>query len=296
MFNSPFRAAALASRNQRQQLDRLLRITAPHERIVLAGIGVVLVGLVAWGFFGSIVRGVTIDGVLIEPGVRHPVISSEPGHLVELLVATGDEVAAGDPIARQSVPELDREADALRDRVAILETEIEEAGGDGGALRALLASARTALLEMDARRTARELIVSPVEGVVTALRSVPGDYLPVGVAVAEVRDAGDLPPLAVLRVAARTAQRIRPGMRASVEFATPGGAARRMEGEVASVSAGPLPEWLARMRPGATDSPYRVDVAFDQEPGSSVPDGTSCRVRIVLGRHPPIALLGSGRT
>ena len=296
MFNSPFRAAALASRNQRQQLDRLLRITAPHERIVLAGIGLVLVALVVWGFFGSIVRSVTIDGVLIEPGARHPVVSTEPGHLVELLVAPGDKVAAGTPIARQSVPELDREASALRDRMVVLEADIGRAGSDGGALRPLLDSARTALLGMEARRAARELIVSPVGGKVTSLRNVPGDYLPAGAAVAEVRDARVEPPLAVLRVSAGAAARIRPGLKASVEFAAPDGVTHAVEGEVAAVTAGPLPGWLAALSPAGADATHRVDIALGRGSGLSVPDGTPCRVRIVLGRHPPAALLDPGRS
>lgn len=297
MFNSPFRAAALASRNQRQQLDRLLRITAPHERIVLAGIGLVLVALVVWGFFGSIVRSVTIEGVLIEPGARHPVVSTEPGHLMELLVAPGDEVAAGTPIARQSVPELDREASALRDRMVVLEADIGRAGGDdGGALRPLLDSARTALLAMEARRAARELIVSPVGGKVTSLLTVPGDYLPAGAPVAEVRDARGEPPLAVLRVSADAAARIRTGLKASVEFAAPDGATHAVEGEVAAVTAGPLPGWLAALSSAGPDATHRVDIALGRGSSLSVTDGTPCRVRIVLGRHPPAALLDPGRT
>lgn len=122
MFDNPFLEGAASSRNKRQQLDHLLRITAPHERIILAGIGVVLLALMAWALFGSIVRSVTIDGVLIEPGLRHEVVSTEPGYLVEFLVVPGDRVEAGDPIARQSVPELVRETAALRDRVEMLET------------------------------------------------------------------------------------------------------------------------------------------------------------------------------
>ena len=39
MFNNPFLENAAASKNKRQQLDHLLRITAPHERFILAGIG-----------------------------------------------------------------------------------------------------------------------------------------------------------------------------------------------------------------------------------------------------------------
>ena len=292
MFNSLFRQEAAASKNERQQLDQLLRITSPHERIVLAGIGVVLMGFVVWAFFGSIVRGVTFDGVLIEPGARHELVSSEPGHLVEFLVAPGDRIAAGTPVARQSVPELDREAGILRDRVDLLEAEIREAGSD--ALRSLLDTAHAALLQMEARRSARAAIVSQRGGEVTALLAAPGDYLSANAAVALLRELNEEPPRAVLRVSPDMAQRIRPGMPASVEFELPDGATHQVRGEVAHVTAEPLPVWLAALLPAAAEPGHRIDVVLPQPSDLSVPDGTPCRVRVELGRDSPAALLAFG--
>ena len=88
MFNNPFLEEAAANKNKRQQLDHLLRVTAPHERVILGGIGLVLLALVALALFGSVVRAVTIDGILLEPGARHDVISTEPGYLVMSTVQT----------------------------------------------------------------------------------------------------------------------------------------------------------------------------------------------------------------
>ena len=172
MFTSLFREEAVASRNQRQQLDRLLRITAPHERVVLAGIGLVVLAFLGWALFGSVEREVRADGILIE---THPV------------------------------------------RV-------------------------------------------------------------------------------VLRVAPDRAQRIRPGMPASVEVGMPDGAIRSLSAEVAAVTSGPLPDWLAALAPAHDDSGHRVDVALSEPPGFPIPEGTPCRVHIVVGRHPPIALFGHGRS
>ena len=295
MFDSLFRREAVANRNQRQQLDHLLTLTAPHERYLLTGLGLVLLAFVAWALFGSMVRSVTIGGVLIEPGARHEVVPTEPGHLVEFLVASGDRVEAGDAIARRSMPELERETRALRDRMALLEAEIAQAGGGGSALRSLLASARVALLQMEARRTAKELVVSQIGGEVMALRSTSGAWLPAGASIAQIRDAEDQPPRAVLRVSPSTSRRIQPGMRASVEVTLSDGTTRRLDGAVELVSAGPWPDWLAALSPGAVNSPWRVDVVLDRTSDLPVTDGTPCRVRIVLGRHPPVALLDPGR-
>lgn len=291
MFNNPFLQSAADSRNQRQQLDHLLRITAPHERFVLAAIGIALATLVIWGLFGSVVRSVTVDGILIEPGVRHDVVATEPGYLREFLVGPGDRVGPGGAIARQTVPELDRETDALRDRVDRLRKEIGNA--DGHSLHAPLAAARVALLQMEARRAARELIVSPIEGRVTALRTAAGEYLPAGSAVAQLRDTQRKPLRALLRIAPDMAQRIRPGMQAWVEVAMPDGSTRRFRGEVAAVIAGPLPDWLASLRPAAVSSASRIDVALQGVSDTSLSEGTACRVRVLLGRHPPIALFGT---
>lgn len=296
MFGNPFLQEAANSRNKRQQLDHLLRITAPHERLILAGIGLVMLALVAWVLFGSIVLSVTIDGVLIETGPRHEIVSTEPGHLVEFLAVPGDRVEVGDPIARQSVPELDSETAALRNRIETLKTESRQVGGEGSGVRSLLTAAQVALVQIEARRSARELIVSPVAGEITALRSAAGEYLPAGSAVAQLREAEDQPLQAVLRVAPRMAQRIRPGMRASIEIMMPDGAKQRLDAEVASVTPGPLPNWLASLQPAIPDSAHRVDVALRQASDLSLPDVTPCRVRIVLGQQPLTVFLGFGRS
>ena len=296
MFASLFREEAVANRNERQQLDRLLRVTAPHERTILAGIGLVLLAFVAWALFGSVERVVRADGVLIAPGARHEVVSTDSGYVVELLVSPGDRVEAGTPIARQSVPELEREVAALRGRVATLESEVAQAAGGGDALRSLLASARVALVQAEARRLARELIVSQIEGEIMALYFAHGDYLPDGAPVAQIRDIANRPLQAVVPVAPKMAQRIRPGQRAAVEVAMPDGGRRSLEGEVMAVTAEPLPAWLAALQPLVADSVHRVDIALRQTPDFSVADGSPCRTRIVLGHHPPIALLNLGRS
>lgn len=280
---------AAANRNKRQQLDHLLRIAAPHERVILSSIGVVLLALVAWTLFGSIVRSVTIDGILIKPGVRYEVVSSEPGHLVKYVVTLGASVEAGDPIARQTVPELEREIIALRERIELLEAGIKQISGDGA--HSLPTSAQEALLQMEARRAAREIIVSHTNGEVMALASAPGEYLPAGAVVAQIRNSEDKSLQAVLQVTPRMAQRIRSGMQASAEVVMPDGTSRQVDGEVASVTSEPLPSWLAVFQSRGMGRVNRVDIILRPESGLAVPDGTPCRVHIVLGQNSLATLL-----
>ena len=121
-------------------------------------------------------------------------------------------------------------------RVELLEAEARRAGGGGDTLRSQLASARVALAQMEARRSARALIVSAIAGEVTTLHATPGDWLPAGAGVARLRDTDAHPLLAVVRVAADHAQRIRPGMQASVEVTMPDGTTGSLPAEVAAVT------------------------------------------------------------
>ena len=281
-----------ASRSKRQQLDHLLKTTAPHELVVLAGIGLLMLLLLTWSLFGNIENGVTTDCVLIKPGARYDVVSTEPGQLLEYLVATGEHVEASARIARQSVPELAREIAALRDRVNLLERDAQWAGGRDDELTSLLDSARVAVLEMEALRSVRETIVAQNRGEVMALQSVPGSYLLAGTPIAQVRSVSDVGDRAVLATTPRMAQRIQPGMRASVDVSAYGDDTLALRGEVMSVTAGPLPYWLVAFLSTTEETLHRIDITLDPSP--DLADGTACRARIILGQSPPVALLGPG--
>ena len=99
------------------------------------------------------------------------------------------------------------------------------------------------------------------------------------------------PTHAVLRVVPGIARRIRPGMQATVDVAIPGSGTQILQGVVASVTAGPLPKWLATMEPETEDALHRIDIALHQEPGRPVSNGAACRVRIAFGAESPVALL-----
>lgn len=282
-----------ASRSNRQQLDHLLRVTTPHELVMLLTIGLMMLALLAWSLFGSIENGVTADCVLIKPGTRYDVVATEPGQLLEYLVAPGDHVEAGAPIARQSAPELTREIVALRDRVELLKRAIQRTSGTDGGLASLLTSAEVAVLELEALRSVRETIVAQDGGEVMALRSAPGSFLVAGSPIAQLRGSeSDAQGQAVLATATNRTRLVQPGMRASVEMPAHGNDTLSLHGEVMSVTDGPLPHWLANFLPVGEVATRRIDLALESAPGLA--DGAACRARIILGRSSPIALLGPG--
>ena len=67
--NSQFRERAIVRNTQPEPLDDRAQVTAPREWVVLAGLGLALGALVAWGIFGSVERTLRADGVLAVAGV-----------------------------------------------------------------------------------------------------------------------------------------------------------------------------------------------------------------------------------
>ena len=292
MFNNPFRERAIAASANRQQLDRLLRVTAPHERLALAAVGLILGGVSVWALFGTIAGEIALDGVLVVPGQRYELTAEEPGYFVEYFVEPGDHVEPGSAIARQTVPALARATAALRDSVERLELEVEQRRGGTGKTAAQLAVARAALLRAEAQHAARELIVSEEGGMIVVLQASPGEQLPGGAAVAQIQDAGDRRLQATLLAAPRVARHLRPGMRASVEVQLPDGSTRRLEGRISA--AGPARARASELPAAVEDSARRVDIDLPPEFDLTLSDGTPCRIRIFRGRYSLASLLGFG--
>ena len=71
MFNNPFDSfhnTVAEAKEEREHLDRLLTISTPRERLLVAAIAVLLIILAVWLFFGSVTRSLAVGGVLVEPG------------------------------------------------------------------------------------------------------------------------------------------------------------------------------------------------------------------------------------
>ena len=115
MFNSPFDSfhnTVAEAKDEREQLDRLLTISTPRERLLVVGIALLLCILLAWLFFGSVTRSLAVDGVLLEPGIDSP----EGQRSVQALVWIESDVAA---VIKAGMPTV---------------IELALAGGDAGQL------------------------------------------------------------------------------------------------------------------------------------------------------------------
>ena len=71
MFDNPFGSfqnTVAEAKEEREQLDRLLTISTPRERLLVTVIALLLFVLAAWLFFGNVTRTLAVDGVLVERG------------------------------------------------------------------------------------------------------------------------------------------------------------------------------------------------------------------------------------
>ena len=122
MFNNPFDSfhdTVVEAKEERERLDRLLTISTPRERLLVAVIGLSLLALAAWLVFGSIARGVSVEGVLVEPGENRV----DGNRSVQALVWVDSDIAPQIEAGMPAVIELtatDGEADTLHGVVAAM--------------------------------------------------------------------------------------------------------------------------------------------------------------------------------
>ena len=102
MFNNPFNSfhdTVAEAKDEREQLDRLLTVSTPRERLLVALAALLLIVLAAWLFFGNVARSLAVEGVLVEAGEASP----EGNRSVQALVWVGRDAApqveAGMPVA-----------------------------------------------------------------------------------------------------------------------------------------------------------------------------------------------------
>ena len=293
LFNkSLFREEAVAKKWQTEYFDSLLRVTAPHEWMIVAGFVLGLLCVLAWGVFGSVERSVLAECVLARLGERHAVLSETAGTIAEVLVAAGDEVEAGQGIARMRLPELRRAVRIARTRLALLETRLDGSATISATERDALLTARAELLEAEAIAAAGELVVSPHAGEVTALDLAAGQAVVAGTKVARVRTGTGHRLEAFAFVLPDAALRLETGLAGRVLITAPNGGSSVLEADVGYVSPRSTigPAWLAELGLAMPVAGHLVRLTLREASGAAA-DGARCRLAIVTQVHAPMLLL-----
>lgn len=147
MFNNPFGSfqdSVAAAKAEREQLDRLLTVSTPRERLLVAAIGILSVLLAAWLFLGDVARNVTVDAVLVEPG-QHPHTATPSIHALAWIEKDVEsQVKVGLPAVV---------------RLAGADGELETFGGEIGEISTAPVSGRLAEFELMAPISVRQVEV-----------------------------------------------------------------------------------------------------------------------------------------
>ena len=122
MFNNPFDSfhdTVAEAKEEREQLDRLLTISTPRERLLVSVVALALLVLATWLFFGSVARSVAVDGVLVERGNNRFKGKSCVQALVWVDRGVAPQIEAGMPAVIELDP-TNGEADPLDGEVAAI--------------------------------------------------------------------------------------------------------------------------------------------------------------------------------
>ena len=294
LFQTFFREKALARRSEREAVDARLQITAPHEWLLVSGLGAALLVLLAYGLLGRAERSLEIETVLVQPGERVDVVAGVSGVVVDVLAEVGDAVASGQAIARVRTAGADR-WDAVLSR--LLES-LENAEGAPGPVAAEILGALAAPGSEAGQRVTEDPatrdIVASHDGELVTLALAVGRRVAAGELAARIRAESAGPLEALGFVAREDAMRLAPDMRAQVLVAVPGaGAPLLLPARVEEVSARVVspPPWLTELGVEPPPRAHLLRATLTEPAPEAVSDGVQGALRIVLGHRSFVSLL-----
>ena len=285
-----FRKEAMAYRGKTEPLNGLLRVTAPHEWLIIIGLGIALLAIVVWGFFGQIDRAVAVECIVAHPGERHDVISTVTGSIDEVYIQVGDVVDVDQPLAHVIVPDTGQHAALAqaRARVSALENRADASLEE-------ISLARVSLAELEAVYEESQYVRSAHAGTVTSSSLAVGRALTPGMTVARILDDSDSSLEAITYLVPSESEHIETGMEAVITPAVNGTVGEQpLEGEVTFVAErlSTTPAWIADFGLAARQRGLLVRMGFHSAADvGQFQDGDICSARIVLGTEAPIRLL-----
>lgn len=307
-----YRQPAYEQRGRVAPIDGVLRVSAPHEWLMLLVLAATVLAALAWSFFGRLESGVSGLCTVQTAGVRHAVAAPAAGVVVEVLAEPADHVEAGDLLARLAAPELTLAADLATARATAL------AAQHPGAPETAAAVAEAEALTT--RQTAGTAVRSPASGLLTTSALRIGVSLEAAAEVAEVLQAIAGPPTVVVSLGSDVA-RVRTGMEASIVLGVAGTAdsvtavARITAASLSQAESAPLGtlgeaavvdgtllgaagDNAAALTIGARGAATAELVSASAEFAAAAaqsPSSYECTARVITGSHRPIDRLFGSR-
>lgn len=126
MSEGLFRKASIDKVSSPEQLDLLMRVTAPAGWIALVAVGVMLIAVGVWSVLGSIPDLVTAGGTLFRGERLYDVKATMGGHIVALSVQPDSMVVAGQTIAKlQREQESSEQVQATKEQMTAVDAQIQ---------------------------------------------------------------------------------------------------------------------------------------------------------------------------
>jgi len=293
-FKGIFRERALARRQRQEPLDDLLKITAPHEWLLVVALGMMLAALLVYGVVESVDRSLSYDAVLVHPGERHAVFAPVSGTVVEVLAEAGDIVEPGQAIARvQTTADQQMKSASLRLN-ELLSGDDQQGNKASTELLRFLLSVTNAGSGLGVGGE----VVSLIGGEVMRLDVMPGRPVTAGSPVALIRTPASGPLEVLAFVPPHDATHLAVGMEAQVRIAAVNPDVGLFPARVAAISERPVtpPEWLTALSLKSPEGTHLLRVSLsDVGPGPAVADGAPASLRVVWGRSSIVGLLAPGR-
>ncbi|QYO64248.1 NHLP bacteriocin system secretion protein [Leptolyngbya sp. 7M] len=122
-----FRQKSLERLSSPEQLDQLMQVTSPKSWLILSCMGCLVGAALLWSIVGRLPVTVTGRGVLIRPGRVVNLQAPGTGELISLDVQVGDYVRKGQMLGTIAQPELEKQLQQQRTKLAELQNQTENA-------------------------------------------------------------------------------------------------------------------------------------------------------------------------
>ncbi len=126
MQKTLFRKNALQKVLSPMELDRSLIIVSKKSWLALLSLGLLIVLIIYWGFFGKIHERITASGIIITKQGIYSAYAPAGGIIVSMNVSVGDYVQYGDLIATILIPKERSEIKSLIDKIERKKTKIDQ--------------------------------------------------------------------------------------------------------------------------------------------------------------------------
>ncbi|MCY4051189.1 MAG: hypothetical protein OXE41_12500 [Gammaproteobacteria bacterium] len=276
--NKLFRKEALEHKGQAEPLDHLLRVTAPHEWMIVCAFAILMACIVAWAALGSIEQRISTNCTISVAGERHAVFALDTGVVSDILVQPGERVEQGQTIAKIRSVELMRRERFARIQLEQLEElpqSIRESIGSD------IEAARTELRLSKALLDSGESIISEKIGQIVSLPLVSGQTITEGTTIAWLRTGDEHNFEALSLVTEDLAKTIEPDSVAHIVVPSLSEGEITFDAKVSLVSPAPTsaPSWLLQDSPVSdSNGNHLIRAVLKETQVPTVMDRSPCRI------------------